>query len=1486
MRGGSIGRLAAVIILLTCFAAVPLLSRAARQAETATARRGRVSDAARAAAPSGPNHPDLLDAAGRVWVSSRGTFAPSPKAAPPLCFSAGYSFVPARGDASALLPPDLQQVAGKAGPRHVVVQFRGPIIQEDRATIEALGGRIVSYLPDYAFLVTLPDGALDRVLASPRVSAAVPYHPAYKLSRALNAGKDGQDELLVLLFPDASMEDALATLRAGGAAILQTSQNTLNQIIRLRPSPLSPAAIARMDEVAWIEPYLRPQLHNDQCQWVVQTGRFQQRRLWELGLRGQGQIVGISDSGIRTTHQQFFDPAVPLNNFGDYPTHRKIVFYGRTVPDLSIAFGDEASLDFHGTHTSCSLAGSDDPTASDPRDGMAKEARIFFLDGGSPGQESVFIPLDLNELFLRPYVGNEAGAARVMTNSWGNAAHGVYDVLAMTADQFTYEHPDFLPFFSSGNDGGPTTVGSPATAKSVVTVGGTQNGTADNTYFSATSRGPTADGRLKPTLCAPAVLSSAYGGNDTEYVTSQGTSMASPAAAGCAVLMRQYLTEGWYPTGAKVAANAMPAPSSALLKAMAINSADPDIQGYNVPDANVGWGRIDADKACYVQGDTVQLGLIDDRHGLLTGEYVEYQVFITSAIVPFKVSLVWTDYPGVPMAANSLVNDLNLSVSDGVNVYKGNLYANGQSVTGGSFDNRNVEECVRRDSPTLGLWTIRVEAGNIPFGPQSFALAMTGALGGTAGTVLLDKPTYGGTDTLRIRVIDWNAEGPVQVRVHSTTENAPEALTLSGANGVYTGSFPLTLDPAAAGDGLLSVSHGDVIQAQYHDASPTSTISAAAEVNIAPPVISDVQPASVNETEVTLSWTTSTASDSRVLYGPDAALGLESETAPNLSTRHQVTVKGLAPKTMYYYDVVSRDRQGNETRDDNGGLHYTVTSDLNHDVLLAIGDASFPNEQIYRNALNRLGWTYTVWTGAAAAVPYVGDRTTGMASYKAVIWQTGFEQYPVFNRAARDSVAKLNTLGSRFAVYSHDVAWDFGDPSSPDYTTATNDWFMEQFKASWQLDPLRFSTLSGASDDPISGPFLQGIPYTPIRDGGAGDEVLPLGTGGTAAGVFYDDYNGPGLVAVRWIADTASGDSARAVWGGTARRVSSNFFEWSRINASVSDDAVRAEVLDRTLIWLIGHDHPTVTLLSPAGGETLTGASVPISWQEAADSSYTVSARSIFYSEDSGQSWRLIADHAGPSPYNWDLTSVLNGARFRVRVVVVDDGSRTLSAAGASAADFTINRSGGDILGPIALAGSVRVSPNPVAAPEPVDLTASVSDLHNGNSLITAAEWSHGLSPAPAGLGTPMNGIFESVSLTVRATLDSRTLTGPTETIWVRARDAAGNWGNPGSLTFRVNSSPEAIRFFFYGSRPNPFRAGSGTMIRYDLAERTSVLIEVFGPSGRRVRTLIDRVQEAGPQQEAWDGRDETGRLASSGMYFYHFRAGGYTATRKLTLIR
>ena len=95
----------------------------------------------------------------------------------------------------------------------------------------------------------------------------------------------------------------------------------------------------------------------------------------------------------------------------------------------------------------------------------------------------------------------------------------------------------------------------------------------------------------------------------------------------------------------------------------------------------------------------------------------------------FKVTLVWTDYPGATLAAKELVNDLDLVVTapDGATTYRGNVFSNGWSTTGGSADRTNNVESVYLQAPAAGAWTITVSGYNVPngsSGKQGYALVV------------------------------------------------------------------------------------------------------------------------------------------------------------------------------------------------------------------------------------------------------------------------------------------------------------------------------------------------------------------------------------------------------------------------------------------------------------------------------------------------------------------------------------------------------------------------------------------------------------------------------------------------------------------------------------------------------------------------------------------------------------------------------------------
>lgn len=96
-----------------------------------------------------------------------------------------------------------------------------------------------------------------------------------------------------------------------------------------------------------------------------------------------------------------------------------------------------------------------------------------------------------------------------------------------------------------------------------------------------------------------------------------------------------------------------------------------------------------------------------------------------------------------------------------------------------------------------------------------------------------------------------------------------------------------------------------------------------------------------------------------------------------------------------------------------------------------------------------------------------------------------------------------------------------------------------------------------------------------------------------------------------------------------------------------------------------------------------------------------------------------------------------------------------------------------------------------------------------------------------------------------------------------------------------VDDFGNPTRTILSGAAPNPFM--SRTALYYELPGRMAVTLRVYDVSGRLVRSLVPgTIQEAGRYSIEWDGRDESGALASAGLYFSRLDAGGRTDSRRL----
>ncbi len=83
---------------------------------------------------------------------------------------------------------------------------------------------------------------------------------------------------------------------------------------------------------------------------------------------------------------------------------------------------------------------------------------------------------------------------------------------------------------------------------------------------------------------------------------------------------------------------------------------------------------------------------------------------------------------------------------------------------------------------------------------------------------------------------------------------------------------------------------------------------------------------------------------------------------------------------------------------------------------------------------------------------------------------------------------------------------------------------------------------------------------------------------------------------------------------------------------------------------------------------------------------------------------------------------------------------------------------------------------------------------------------------------------------------------------------------------------------------PNPFNPQ--TTIKYQLPQLAHVRLSVYTVLGSEVRRLVDRTQEAAYHTVIWDGLDDQGNQMPSGVYVYRLESNGFTAIKKMTLMK
>ncbi len=558
---------------------------------------------------------------------------------------------------------------------HLLVQFDGVPGGARRQALEREGVRFGGYLPENAWVVSVPVSSVAGLAARGDVSWVQPWSADLKLHPRVVSGSwspwsldpevPGRVVVFVQLHRDVALERGAVLAASQGGTAFEPVKGLHGVPVLIEASAIP--SLATEEDVLWIEEIPSPLTHTN-------DGALAEARADVLidppyQLTGLGVNLFVYDDGsVRETHETF-----------QLPPH----------PDRVLCFVDQSNEchagDNHPTHVAGTAAGDGSGSDGFRGRGVAPSAQILsgpvsFYGGelfwNDPGWlEGVY--WEARRDYGADLANNSIGSN--IAQNWYYCDHeGDYGLGSELIDNLARgENTDVdgpvLMVWANGNERTGTasgssirgrcgsnfhTTGPPACAKNSIQVGATNSDGGSMTRFS--SWGPCDDGRLKPVITAPGCetgrvgesgIYSSLATGDSDYGIYCGTSMAAPMVSGILSLF----FEDWRDLGY---GGPDDRPLPALAKAMVIHTARD--QGTDGPDYMYGFGEVDA---------TALIDLL--RHDSPGKSYWEtdslanFDCRVKSVYVPpgsseLKATLVWDDPAAAAYAATALVNDLDL----------------------------------------------------------------------------------------------------------------------------------------------------------------------------------------------------------------------------------------------------------------------------------------------------------------------------------------------------------------------------------------------------------------------------------------------------------------------------------------------------------------------------------------------------------------------------------------------------------------------------------------------------------------------------------------------------------------------------------------------------------------------------------------------------------------------------------------------------------
>jgi PKD repeat protein len=556
-----------------------------------------------------------------------------------------------------------------------------------KSNIERYGIQFLEYIPKNTFVVSIPKNTNTVVLAKHGVTSVSLIKGEHKIDPKIQnntspewALNNGKLSVKVLLYKNANISAVQEFFRLSNYQIDAVNIFGMSITLTIHPSDLD--YLASTNEVWYIEPIDPPsEKENKTGRTLHRSNTINTKYASGRHYNGEGINIMMQDDGIIGPHIDY-QGRVDQSNCGGCST---------------------SSSDDHGDHVAGTIMGSGnlDPIAA----GMANAAVLYVYSSSNNNY------YDVPALYQNDDV-------IITSKSYGNGCNAGYTSLSKDLDEQVRLYPSLIHVFSAGNSGSSdcgygagsgwgNVTGGHKQGKNVLAIA---NLTSTGSLASSSSRGPAADGRIKPDIGAKGTsVNSTVPTNNYDSFT--GTSMACPGIAGVLGQLYQGYKE----------LNSGLNPSSALIKGVLLNSAD-DL-GNPGPDFKHGWGEVNAYQAIKILENNQYLS-----SSVSQGGNNSHIITIPNGIKQINVMVYWHDKEGSVNAAPALVNDIDIGLYNNLGNLIGqpwlldptaNSTALNSTATYGNDHLNNMEQ-ITLDNPVAGNYILSVDGFAIPFGPQEY----------------------------------------------------------------------------------------------------------------------------------------------------------------------------------------------------------------------------------------------------------------------------------------------------------------------------------------------------------------------------------------------------------------------------------------------------------------------------------------------------------------------------------------------------------------------------------------------------------------------------------------------------------------------------------------------------------------------------------------------------------------------------------------------